>query len=74
MIKELLAQAKIDNLRLSNITRQLVSIAGKQIDINYNSNINSVLPVITDVYTTYLLDFNKFIQKVDDFTYLKKEN
>lgn len=50
---------RIDNLRLSSIARTPASIAGNNIDINYNSNTSSVLPVVSDTFTKALYNFNK---------------
>lgn len=68
-----LAQARIDNLRLSNIARRPISIAGELTDVNFSSNIDIVFPVISDIYTTYLLNFDSMLIKADDFALLKNE-
>ena len=67
------AYARIDNLRLSNIARQPTVIAGQPIDINYSSNTSTVLPVISDAFTTYLLDFDNLIFKNTNFAILRNE-
>lgn len=65
------AQARIDNLRISNISRNPLTVAGEPKDINYSSNQSIVYPVIEDLYTTYLLDFNTLITKNEDFALLR---
>lgn len=53
-----LAKARIDNFKISNIVQPFYTIAGQAKDVNYNSNIETVLPVVEDAYTTFLLNFN----------------
>lgn len=67
------ANARIDNLRLSNIARSPVSVSGQPVDINFSSNLDIVFPVIEDAFTTYLLNFDSLINKVTDFTILRNE-
>ena len=69
-----LAQARFDNLRLSNISRNTFTVAGQPKDINFSSNRSIVYPVIEDVFTTYLLNFNILISKTDDIAILINEN
>jgi hypothetical protein len=69
-----LAQARFDNLRLSNISRNTFTVAGQPKDINFSSNRSIVYPVIEDVFTTYLLNFNTLISKTDDIAILINEN
>jgi hypothetical protein len=57
----------MNNLRLSNIFRPLYKPYNEVIDINYNSNLNIVYPVINDLYTTYLLDENVSFKRNEDF-------
>lgn len=68
-----LAQARIDNLRLSNIARVPLSVAGQDRDVNYSSNLDIVLPVIEDAFTTYLLNFDTIAIKNEDFALIKDE-
>lgn len=68
------AEARMDNFRLSNISRDPITIAGQPFDTNYSSNSNVVFPVIEDAFTTFLLNFDRFIEKVDDFAILRDEN
>lgn len=67
------ANALIDNLRISNISRPIFSPFGEPVDPNYSTNLNIVYPVTEDLYTTYLLDFNKLIEKTTDFAVLKNK-
>lgn len=53
------AMVKLDNLRFSNIVREPSVVAGSAIDINYNSNVDTVLPVVEDNFTTAIYDFNR---------------
>jgi hypothetical protein len=67
------AFALIDNLRISNISRPLYKPFGESIDINYNPNLNTVFPVLSDLYTTYLLDFDSITTKNTNFATLKNK-
>lgn len=67
------AQARIDNLRLSNASRDAVVVVGQPKDVNFSSNLDVVFPVIEDAFTTFLLDFDKISQKTDDFAILRDE-
>lgn len=61
----------IDNFRISDLSRPIYSPYGENLDVNYSSNLNVVLPVTSDLFTTYLLDFNSLVVINDDFTTLK---
>lgn len=63
--------SKIDNLKISNNAKAPVYISGQPYDNDYNSNTDSVLPVVNDLYTTYIIDADKYINKIEDFTILK---
>lgn len=67
------AYALINNLRISNIARPLFKPFGESIDVNYSSNLSSVFPVSTDLYTTLLLNFNTLVQKNTMFSTLKNK-
>lgn len=67
------AFALIDNLRISNVSRPLYMPYGESLDVNYSSNTEIVLPVVEDLYTTLLLDFDKVIEKVEDFAKLRND-
>lgn len=68
-----IAQARFDNLRLSNISRNPLVVAGQPKDINFSTNREIVLPVVEDAFTTYLLDFNTLVYKTDDLALLRNE-
>jgi hypothetical protein len=67
------AYALLDNIRISNISRPLFRPFGESIDVGYSSNMDIVLPVVEDLYTTLLLDFATLVQKTDDFAILKNK-
>jgi len=46
-------------------------LAGQSTDVNYNSNISTVLPVVEDLYTTFLLDFNKISLRNEEWATLR---
>lgn len=58
----------INNLRISNISRPPYSPYNEPLDISYNSNLNVVYPLTTDLYTTYLLDSEASRLINEDFT------
>lgn len=64
------ARARIDNLRFSEIQRlQGVRVTTNDtLDVNYSANTDSVLPVVDDVFTTKLLDFDDSISLVEFMT------
>ena len=68
-----MAQARMDNLRLSNQARAPLYVAGQPKDPNYSSNMSAVWPVVSDLYTTYLLNFNTLVSKNVDFSLLRDE-
>jgi hypothetical protein len=59
------AAAKIDNLRFSNKVRSPAIIGNSAVDLNYNENLQTVLPVIEDNFTTKLLDFDKSAEETN---------
>jgi hypothetical protein len=67
------AQAKIDNLKISNRAAQPLVVAGQPIDVNYSSNLAITYPVIPDAFTTYLLDFDTIISLTDDLALVRDE-
>lgn len=67
------ANARIDNLRLSNIARRPTSVSGQPTDVNFSSNLDMVFPVVEDAFTTYLLNFDSLLTKVNDFAILRDE-
>jgi hypothetical protein len=61
----------IDNFRISNISRPIYAPYGEPIDVNFSTNLSTVFPVTRDLYTTYLMDFDKLFVLNDDFAILK---
>ncbi len=53
------AMARIDNLRFSYIERPVTMVAGVSVDLDYQANTDVASPVIEDVYTTALFNFDK---------------
>jgi hypothetical protein len=64
------SHCRIDNFKISNKAKNGFLIAGQYKDVNYSSNLDIIYPSIEDLYTTYLLDFNKIFEKNTDFTLL----
>ena len=63
------ARALLDNIRFSTIERlQSIKIVGDDtIDVNYTANTDLAQPVIEDLFTTHLLDFDKESDVVEFF-------
>jgi len=68
-----LAAARFDNLKISNIARAPLVSAGVPIDENYQSNIDIVRPVVEDLYTLYLMNFDQIFAENEDFAILRDE-
>jgi hypothetical protein len=66
--------ALIDNFRISNISRPIYAPYGESLDVNYSTNLDMVFPVTSDLYTTYLLDFNALRTLNEDFAVIKNRN
>lgn len=66
------ANAILDNLRFSNIQRlQSVRVSnGANIDVNYQANTDFAIPVVSDINTTELYDFDTLPNKITDITTL----
>ncbi len=65
--------SKIDNLKISRIKKTPIYVSGQPFDNDYSANTSTALPVVEDLYTTYLLDATQLVNKIDDFTILKNE-
>jgi hypothetical protein len=65
------AYALIDNLRISDIFRPLFVLYGETLDVNYSNNLSIVFPVVEDLYTTLLLDFDSLVVLNTNFATLK---
>jgi hypothetical protein len=61
----------IDNLRISNVSRPIYAPFGEPIDVNYSTNLSTVFPVTRDLFTTFLIDFDKMFVLNTDFTTIK---
>ena len=66
-----ISSCRFDNLKISRRKKEPVTIYSQQMDNDYSSNVSAALPVIEDVYTTYLLDFDSMVEKVEDYAILK---
>jgi hypothetical protein len=62
--------ALIDNFRISDLSRPLYAPYGESLDVNYSSNLSTVIPVTVDLFTTYLLDFNSLLTLNNNFSIL----
>lgn len=60
----------MDNFRISSISRPIYAPYGEAIDVNWGSNLDILFPVTQDLYTTYLMDFDKLITLNTDFSIL----
>jgi hypothetical protein len=60
----------LDNFRISDISRPIYAPYGEPIDVNWNSNLNAAIPVTSDLYTTYLMDYNDMISLNQNFAVL----
>ena len=65
------AQARIDNFRLSNKSLESPTISGQAMDVNFNTIVDCMFPVIENAYTTMLLDFDRVVEEVEDFALLR---
>ena len=50
----------LNNLRISNYFRPIYAPYGEPLDVNYSSNLATVFPVTSDLYTTYLMNSEYF--------------
>ncbi len=58
----------MDNIRFSRVMRTVIrDSGGNAVDLNYSSNLNTVMPVIKDDATTLLIDFDADLNKIDKF-------
>lgn len=65
------AQARFDNLKLSNRSIDPLMVSGQPVDVYYNTNKNYIYPSIQDAFTTFLFDFNQIIEKTEDFAIIR---
>lgn len=61
------AKARLDNIRFSEVQRlqSLKTVGNNIIDVNYTSNTELAEPVVEDIFTTKLLNFDKEISDVE---------
>lgn len=64
----------LDNFRISNVFRPTYAPYGEALDLNYNSNLDTVFPVTSDLFTTYLMSFEKMVTLNTDFAILKNRD
>lgn len=60
----------LDNYRISNISRPIFAPFGEPLDPSWSSNLNIVFPVTKDLYTTYLMDFDRLNALTTNFATL----
>jgi hypothetical protein len=65
------AQARMDNLKLSDKSIPPITIAGQPMDVYYNTNPDVIYPEIEDAFTTFLMNFDSLVEKTDDFAILR---
>lgn len=65
------AYVLMDNLKISNISRPIYAPYGESIDVHYSSNLDIVYPVVRDLYTTYIMDFDNISELNNDFATLQ---
>ncbi len=63
--------ALLDNFRISTVSRPLYAPYGEPLDVNYSTNLSTVFPVTEDLFTTYLMNFDKLVLLNDNFSILK---
>lgn len=68
-----MAQARFDNFKISNISRPPLMCSGIPVDENYQANTDNSLPVVEDLYTLYLNNFDKIISENKDFAILRDQ-
>lgn len=65
------AQARFDNLKISDRSINPLLVGGQVKDVYYNSNVNFIYPSVEDSFTTFLFDFDQLVQITDDFAILR---
>lgn len=65
------AEARFDNLKLSNKAYDPLVIANQPVDVYWSTNINYLYPSVEDAYTTFLWDFDQDIVKTEDFAVIR---
>jgi hypothetical protein len=65
------AQARFDNFKISNRAIEPLIVAGQPMDVYFNTNVNFIYPSIEDAFTTFLYDFDQFVEKTEDFAVIR---
>ena len=65
------AEARFDNLKLSNKAVNPISVSGQPMDIYYNTNKECIFPSIEDAFTTFLFNFDQNVEKTEDFAVIR---
>lgn len=61
------AQARFDNFKISNRAYDPITVSGQPKDVYFNTNVDFIFPSVEDAFTTFLFDFDQFVEKTDDF-------
>jgi hypothetical protein len=65
------AEARMDNVKLSNRSITPWIVGGQAKDVYFNTNPAVIFPAIEDVYTTFLMNFDQLVTKTTDFSTLR---
>ena len=65
------AEARFDNIKLSNIAIEPIVVSGQPMDVYYNTNTEYIYPSVEDSYTTFLYNFDQTIEKTEDFSVIR---
>jgi hypothetical protein len=65
------AEARIDNVKLSNKSIAPWMVGGQAKDVYFNTNPAVIFPAIEDVYTTFLMNFDQLVTKTNDFSTIR---
>jgi len=65
------AEARFDNVKLSNRSIEPLLIAGQPRDVYFNTVKDCIFPSIDDAFTTFLFDFDQFVEKTEDFAVIR---
>lgn len=60
----------LDNYRISNVSRPIFAPFGEPLDPSWSSNLSIVFPVTKDLFTTFLMDFDKQVSLISNFATL----
>jgi hypothetical protein len=65
------AEARFDNLKLSNKAISPIVVSGQPMDVYFNTNKEYIYPSIEDAFTTFLFDFDQYIEKTEDVAVIR---